>query len=208
MKIEIWRKGRWTRANLHAFAYEGAAFAHIHLFKSPMMTLQRIPLSDDLAQEILGAERRPCPYTGDMPRRGYYSEGYYANHRDSVDGITNISRHCTSCGYDDARQHVPDLAHPESDYLVTSRYRRSFTDAGWDDARGVLTPDDSDDRLILWMKPPQHRISEAVVTALLMADARLASATFPNASVIGNKAWLRLLRQPQHDSAVHKVRTY
>ena len=68
MKIEVWRKGRLTRANLHAFAYEGAAFAHIRLFKSPMMTLQRIPLSDDLAQEILGAERRPCPYTGDMPR--------------------------------------------------------------------------------------------------------------------------------------------
>lgn len=208
MKIEVWRKGKLTRGNLSAFAYEGRVFAHLRVFKAPMNTRQRIPLSDELANEVLGTERRPCPYVGDMPRRGYYSEGYYYNRRDGIGGTTNISRHCMSCGYSDVREYVPILTHPVTNYLVTSKYRRSFTDAGWDDARGVLTPDDSDDRLILWMKPSQTRSSESAATKLLAADERLADATFPNANIIGDKAWLRLLQQPQHAPAGEPVRTH
>ena len=112
-----------------------------------------------------------------------------------------------SCGYDDVSQHVPILTHPETDYLVSSKHRRPFTNAGWDDVRGVLTPDRSEDRLILWLKPSQTRSSESAVAALLAADARLAHATFPNANVIGDRGSLRLLRQPQHASVEDKVHT-
>jgi len=193
MEIEIWRRGQVTKRVLNAFANGGKACTPLlgNLFGG----VDRIPLTDDLAHKVLGAERLPCPHVGQEPLYGYSPGGYSAYSTSMGDGTSAINRRCEACGYSDYHN-TGTRIHPERTYLKSPVYSRAFTHADWNDAFGGFDLPLTDGRIILWQHSP---LSTCVCRA---------REAFPEAIIVGEEERYIILREPSSVAVDDHARTH
>ena len=193
MKIEIWRRGKVTKRLLDAFVSGGKAFTPLP--GNRFGGVDRIPLTDSLAYQVLGAERLPCPHVGQEPLYGYCPEGYRAYSVSMGDGTSAINRRCEACGYSDYHD-TGTRTHPARTYLESPVYSRAFTHADWNDALGGFDQPLTDGRIILWQHSP---LSTCVCRA---------RQAFPGAIIVGEQERFIILREPSPVSVDDHVRTH
>ncbi len=169
MGIEVWKcrpfwGHRKLRDGLTAFCDEGRVYASWKRRPVIMRQSLRIPVSDHVAEQVLGAVREPCPYNGKSPvYRLWGAKGYIV--RGASSGEDCVTRaDCHECGYSGnvhdgsprfnrwvAGEPCGDI-HPERTLLRVDKEIASFTDADWDESKRALIPSSSDGRLIIWAK--------------------------------------------------------
>lgn len=155
MQIEVWRKplfrkARRTHAGLWMRIIKGHAFASRS--RDPFSDKQLIPVSDELAQQVLGATREVCPWSNKESLWKANQPAYRYKFRRSGEGsVTNYF--CEVCDFR-ASDDGEGIVHPETTYLKVPEDDAQpvqFHEAGWDvHATEHLVPDRSDQRLIIW----------------------------------------------------------
>jgi hypothetical protein len=158
MQIEIqktpWIGGlRPTSLRLHVFLLQGRAFATWHEDRSTRSPHLRIPVSDELASQLLGATRVPCPYVGDLPEYGSRISVMYSC-RSGVSGedATTIDS-CRRCGHIAIRSGSPRFraamgdtlaeqagVHPPTTILASDLAYAPVLDADWNALTSQLVP--------------------------------------------------------------------
>jgi len=192
--IKVFCNGDLTETPLCAVVDNGRAYTSLRTSGSRHAGLRRLRLSDDLARQVLGAERRTCPHVGQQPRTGYYTKGYFADHVAARGYITTIKLRCRTCGYRAEIRSGQPLAHPKTSYLASAKSGLPFTHADWDTSLQGLTVSRTPGNLILWVIPPRARnIRSAGPHGF--GGATDAAAAFPHANPIFENEWLILLRE-------------
>ena len=129
MDIKVYRNGKLTESPLCALIGNGRTYTPLRTSKSRFGGFHRLRLTDELAHEVLNAERRTCPYVGREPRIGFYSKGYFASRVVIEDGLNTVRRQCKTCGYTADIHASHALTHPETSYLESARSGLPFTHA-------------------------------------------------------------------------------
>jgi len=193
--IKVYRNGKLTESPLCAFINNGRAYTVMRTSRSRFGGFHRLRLTDELAHEVLGAERRTCPYVGQEPRIGFYSKGYFANRVIIGDGLTTVRRQCKTCGYTADIHASRPLTHPETSYLESAKSGLPFAHADWDASLEAFTLSRTAGNLILWVIPPRARTTRPAGPRGFGGAADATSA-FPAAESIFKNEWFILLREP------------
>lgn len=167
MQIEVWKPSPLggasvVRQDLTMFLHRGRAYA-TWSWTSDKVPWLWIPVEDDFAGQVLGAERRRCTYEGAWPRLvPRATEGFTCiNGGGSPEGQPVAVVSCSECGYTreypgDLRSRVHNLRpklrpHPAfSTRLVADKDAVNFAEADWDEDSESLAESLSRGRLVVW----------------------------------------------------------
>jgi hypothetical protein len=208
MTIELWAKrsikGPYEifGSSLYVYLHKGRAFAGRTYTSDPKTRTPMIPVSDELAFSVLGAERRICPHTGTSPTRGIMKFSGYtirgSNVRTTRDREGKIIENCTVCGYrisypgflpvNSSFFNDPDIpiSHPPVECLYSEKPYAAFTYASWDpDMFGFTTYSDGDGKLILWLCGRHFKSGTALAAC---------RNHFPDAEMLMNGGYYYILR--------------
>lgn len=187
MTIEIWKKkpfGNYRKAanGLYVYLREGHACAS--WVSNPIGRSKDIPVSDELAAEVLKARRVPCPHVGTQPVYSMLGKpGYTCRDKSSGEDCNTVEK-CTVCGYWDSYSGNPsfrafatgeysDGGHPNRTYLKSEVPHGTVTEADW--SGGHLTLPSGSGTLIIWAKGGHLREDGAE---------KAAEQAFPNAEFV------------------------
>jgi len=167
MHISVWQRNllgqpRETRSDLTMFIDEGSAFATWKHGPVTVRSSLRIPVSDELASQVLGAHRGPCSFVGQYPKYSTFgtAPGYTCRDKTETGGsAAETLERCTECGYFNVYPGNPRFrlytgneagvyTHPQRTRLkAPANAVVTFTEADWDQGRGKLVPQTADGTL-------------------------------------------------------------
>lgn len=177
--IRPWRQPRTLRTDLTVILEDGSVCATWAQDAILLGDSRRIPVSDDLAEQVLGASRGPCSFNGTSPDTHFLAAGYVA--RDALGFFSDepaMRAHCTECGY--RIRYYPEgdglSVHPDRTRLAGPRSVSTIFEADWDESRGELAPAVAEGELAIMIKhlgTPRYTIVPTLPTVPVPTRSRL-----------------------------------